>query len=391
MKKIILTVIAAAISYCIAYTQPCLPEGISFYTQEEIDNFQTNYPGCTEIEGNVLIGTYNFLDSTNIANLNSLNVLTVIEGSLIIAGNNLLTSLSGLNNLTSIGGNLEIGYGFYGGNPALISVTGLESLNTIEGSLFITYNDALTSLTGLENLTSIGGSMTIGDDVALISLAGLESLTSIGSGLYIGNTSLTSLTGLENLISLGGYITLSGNNNMTSLSSLENLNSTSNLLNIEIYVNNNLTNLFGLDNLNIESIESLTIFGNPSLSICNVQSVCEILEIPNIDININNNASGCYDYWEVLDSCLIINVAEIKTQQGLNIIPNPSKDIISITVPSLKTNAILSIFNVRGNKVIERQLKDNETQLNISDLPLGVYFVRLQNEKMVEVGKMVKE
>ena len=34
----------------------CLPEGITFTTQEQIDNFQTNYPGCTEIEGDVYIG-----------------------------------------------------------------------------------------------------------------------------------------------------------------------------------------------------------------------------------------------------------------------------------------------------------------------------------------------
>ncbi len=40
---------------------------------------------------------------------------------------------------------------------------------------------------------------------------------------------------------------------------------------------------------------------------------------------------------------------------------------------------------------MERQLTDTETQIDISALPRGVYFVRLQNEKMVEVGKMVKE
>ena len=36
-------------------SQPCLPEGIIFTTQAEIDNFQTSYPGCTEIEGDVTI------------------------------------------------------------------------------------------------------------------------------------------------------------------------------------------------------------------------------------------------------------------------------------------------------------------------------------------------
>jgi hypothetical protein len=48
----------------------CLPEGINFTTQAQIDNFQTNYPGCTEIEGDVLIL------GSNITNLTGLSVLT---------------------------------------------------------------------------------------------------------------------------------------------------------------------------------------------------------------------------------------------------------------------------------------------------------------------------
>lgn len=75
----------------------------------------------------------------------------------------------------------------------------------------------------------------------------------------------------------------------------------------------------------------------------------------------------------------------------LKLYPNPAKDKITISSSAKAGNAHLSIFNISGEKVIERQLIDNETQIDISTLPRGVYFVRLQNEKMVEVGKMVKE
>jgi hypothetical protein len=89
MKKMILTVIAAAISYNIVYTQPCLPEGITFSTQEQIDNFQTNYLGCTEIEGYVAI------HGNDITSLNGLNVVISIGGILHVQDNYVLTSLSG--------------------------------------------------------------------------------------------------------------------------------------------------------------------------------------------------------------------------------------------------------------------------------------------------------
>jgi len=101
---------------------PCLPEGIIISTQEQIDNFQVNYPGCIEIEGDVTI------NGDDISDLNGLDVLTAIGGSLTIESNNLLTSLAGLNSLTSIGGNLEII-----ANTVLSDITGLE--NIVAGSI----------------------------------------------------------------------------------------------------------------------------------------------------------------------------------------------------------------------------------------------------------------
>jgi photosystem II stability/assembly factor-like uncharacterized protein len=77
--------------------------------------------------------------------------------------------------------------------------------------------------------------------------------------------------------------------------------------------------------------------------------------------------------------------------QSLKIIPNPAKDKITLSSPAITGDTQLSIFNVNGEKVLERQLTQTETQIDISTLPRGVYFVKLQNEKIVEVGKMMKE
>ena len=76
MKKIILTVIAAAIGCSFVFPQPCLPEGITFTTQAQIDSFQINYPGCSEIMGTVVI------EGPIINNLDGLNVLTAVGGFL---------------------------------------------------------------------------------------------------------------------------------------------------------------------------------------------------------------------------------------------------------------------------------------------------------------------
>ncbi len=60
----------------------CLPFGNYYFnTQSEIDDFQANYPDCTDLEGNVVIR------GDDITNLNGLQVLTSIGGSLYIDNN----------------------------------------------------------------------------------------------------------------------------------------------------------------------------------------------------------------------------------------------------------------------------------------------------------------
>ncbi|MCD4745318.1 MAG: hypothetical protein K8R58_03370, partial [Bacteroidales bacterium] len=169
MKKLTLLIVLTFIFHAYALSQSCLPEGITFTTQAEINNFQTNYPNCTEIEGNVKI------NGNDITNLNGLNVLTAFGGYLLIgddySGNPVLTSLTGLDNVTSIGGHIEITY-----SNALTSLTGLDNVTSIGGYLWIKHNDALTSLIGLDNVTSIGGHLWITYNDALTSITGLDNV-----------------------------------------------------------------------------------------------------------------------------------------------------------------------------------------------------------------------
>ena len=100
--------------------QSCLPEGIIFSSQAQIDSFQTIYPGCAKIDGNVIIS------GPDIINLNELNSLDSIGGDLNINSNDVLVDLAGLEGLTFISEDLRI----YS-NPELLVLTGLDNLNFI--------------------------------------------------------------------------------------------------------------------------------------------------------------------------------------------------------------------------------------------------------------------
>jgi hypothetical protein len=425
MKRVIVLLVLV-VGMINASGQGCLPDGIEFSSQWDIDVFQANYSGCTEIIGDVKI------QDNTITNLNGLSVLNSIGGDLTIRYNNILTSLSGLNNLASIGGNVLIF-----DNDAISNITGMQNITHINGNLEISMNDELLSLTGLDNLTvvdgyfwmkhddkminlnglnnltiiggdlllfenddlfnfigldklsSIGGYLKIKDNVVLTSFEGLDSLISIGGDLIIEESiALTSLTGIENLTSIGGGISIMYNNELNNLSSLDHVSSIGG--DIKIYNNHSLINLSGLDNITSASIANLYIHENSLLSTCDVKCVCDYLVNPTGAIFIQNNAPGCNNQDEVNQSC---NAGFGENTFATNIVisPNPANEEITISLPSLTINTHLSIFNVSGEKAIEMQLTNPETQIDISALPRGVYFAHIQDEKDVNVKKFIKK
>jgi len=410
MKKfyILLIALLAENSALPQTTQPCsscLPDGFTFTTQEQIDNFQTDNPGCTEIEGDVEI------NGSDITNLNGLNVLTAFWGNLSVINNDALASLTGLDNVTSIGGAL-----YMNGNPALTSLTGLDNVTSFEGTLYISFNDALTSLTGLENLTSIGeglfiwrnpaltglsgldnvtaigGSLRINENDSLTSLAGLDNLTSIAGGYFViaGNASLTSLTGLDNLTSTSGHLLINFNPALTSLTGLENLTSIGG--DIEIRYNAALTSLMGLENMDASSINNIWIKHNNSLSNCEILSICDYLASPNGIVEIYNNAPGCNSQEEVLEACEFISVEDLTPESSFLIYSTSASSQITIetsTVPP--KNTYLTLYNLNGQQLIEQQITEPTTMIDVGALPGGIYFVRLTWEKGIQVGKFVRE
>jgi len=393
------------------FTLPCLPYGNYYlFTQDEIDNFATNYPGCTALEGSVHI---NGSDITNLYGLNGLisiagslsigeswfwgtDSLTNLEGldnlisigGLTIEANNALTSLSGLDGITSLNG-LEIAW-----NPVLASLSGLENLTSIEGGLNIKDNDALASLSELQGITSIGGHLRIRENDVLTSLSGLDNVTHIGGGFYIDyNNNLTNTTGMGSLTSIGGILYIMSNDMLTSLEGLNSANSIGDAL--RIFSNNSLTSLSGLDNIDASTIVSLGISGNSSLSTCEVKSVCDYLAAPNGNVYIHDNAPGCNTQEEVEEACDPVSVNEVGILDQLIIHPLPFTTSTTLTYEIQQPeNVILTIYDYLGKQVevIQENQPQGKQQLlwDADRYADGVYYYRLQIGEQTANGKMVK-
>jgi hypothetical protein len=499
MKKFIILLLFMAFIQGAALSQSCLPEGITFSTQEEIDNFQNNYPGCTEIEGEV---TINGLD---INNLSGLSVLTAVGGNLIIIKNDLLTSLAGLNALTTVGGYLEIGDVGDEGNLLLSSLNGLENLTSTGSGLTIRFNPSLTSFEGLNSLTSLGegGFLLIQVNDALTDITALSNLTLVGGPLRVEyNASLTTLAGLENIIPgsvtdlfitanslltncevqsicaylanptgtvfifnnapgcehpadiavacgttfdclpygfyhfysqsyidnfhigfpectvLNEYAVVSGDDitNLDGLGQitgvkgglrivynplLTNLNGLSNLTYVtdELWIQENaiLTSLMGLDSLQADSIGDLMITDNPALSICDVQSICDYLDLPGAILTISNNAPGCNNLQQVEDACNGTGIAEVSGQRSaVSFYPNPFSDFITLEYELEQDATVnLSICNYLGQRVVmivdgKQAAGRQQVRWNAEGMPAGIYFYRLTTDDYrLTTGKIV--
>ncbi|MHC1777728.1 MAG: T9SS type A sorting domain-containing protein [Lentimicrobium sp.] len=356
-----------------ACEQHCLPEGITFTTQEQIDNFQTNYPGCREIEGDVII------HGDNIENLNGLIALTSIGGNTYIEDDESLTSLNGLNNLAFIGGDLNLTVG------NLINFTGLEGLTYIGGNFEIRDDFVLINLTGLDNLASIGGYLSIGPRV----------LGGSGPPTIIPNTTLTSLTGLNSLTTIGGDLTIYGNDALTNLVALENLTSIGGDLKIGIsnYAdlisgNSSLTGLIGLENVDASSINNITIVDNSSLTKCEVQSICNYLVSPHGIIEIYDNAPGCSSPEEVNAACTF-SVEPVGLDNEIFIYPNPACKTVTISGSIAKAIREILIYNQTGQRIL--QSKSINNPLDISKLRPGMYIVELVTDQGKVREKLVVE
>ncbi len=351
-----------SISYCWNLVAQCPSGDIILSSQEDVTEFATNYPNCSEITKSLSIRSIEFSPS-NISDLSGLDGLTSIEGNLKIERNGPLSSLTGLENISSVGGNLQII-----GNISLTTLTDLSSLSELGGYIDISNNEALSTLQGLEGLNSVNGFLSVFDNNGLENLQGLENIITIGGELYIGsNDVLSGLGELSNLTSIGGRLALIYTV-LTSLEGLENLVS----INGELTLVDNftLTNLEGLEQINSNTITNVRLTNNPQLSVCSIENICDYLGIDMNTAEISENATGCGSREAILETCSPTKAVGNRPVLQLDIFPNPTTGLIQLL--NINTEQ-LYLFNTQGQRLAAVQLADQE--LDLSHFPPGNYYL----------------
>ena len=120
------------------------------------------------IMGNLVISDNRILDT-----LTGLDNLESIEGDLIITQTG-IRHISGLNMLVQIKGRIEISH-----NQDLTTINGFTCLDTLEAGIKITHNPTLKIINGFNKLLHIGGDLTIDQCAQLNAINGFCNLTNV--------------------------------------------------------------------------------------------------------------------------------------------------------------------------------------------------------------------
>ncbi len=93
----------------------------------------------------------------------------------------------------------------------------------------------------------------------------------------------------------------------------------------------------------------------------------------------------------VFDENTTLSVNGIATKMSANIYPNPATDVINVAVNGNNATVVgAEIYNVSGQMVYNGTVQNNSS-INISNLPDGMYYIRLNSSTANSTYKFVKQ
>ncbi|UOQ72353.1 hypothetical protein [Hymenobacter cellulosilyticus] len=356
MKQLLLFFLLCAITR-LGAAQQC---AFNLTSQKQVNDVAAS--GCTTALSLAIYGGSNAsTDPDKIVDLSPLSCITAVTGGVYISVGD-LTSLQGLANIRTIGGNLTINSAT--SNPSL-GVNSFQSLESVTGDVTIFNSSGLTAIAGFPSLRT-ARTVSITRNPALESITGFNALQATGLFSISQCTALRSINGFINLATLVGptsqepsQFNISNNPALqeilgfTSLSTVDNFSLTQNDALQQIP---SFANLRKVGNLVIQNCGRLTTIpgfsGGLQVNVCNVVANPLLQKIPGFNrlrvwqqLNINNNpalqkVSGFNN-----GSPAVVN---IDTNPGLTVISGFRNTVFSSNYIYVQNNALLDSISGFG-------------------------------------------
>jgi len=341
--------------------------------------------------------------------------LDTIQANFRIEQNHNLATIDIAENLKFIGGDLEIVR-----SDELIDLSGFEQLDSIQmiriitngvdfdiprfdslrfiENLQINNNRGLKRIDGFDNLQKVLKNLMFTGNDSLITIKGFNELDSIIRNCDIdGNWAVENLDAYLNLEFIGGHLDFSGFKELEKINGFQNLNRVNGPFYLALFrklidINNfssiehiggdlhlsglrKIKNILSLDKLDYVQLDSITIGGCDSLSVCHSYPICKFLEENIGPCYINTNKEGCNTREEILTQCATNNTQNLESSI-FKIYPNPSRDFLYIKSEENYQFTSFSIYNTLG--ILLEYDENTFDRIDISHLPAGMYTLILK-------------
>ena len=141
------------------------------------------------------------------------------------------------------------------------------------------------------------------------------------------------------------------------------------------------------DEVWIEGIGSLQDVTRPFPGLFITDNYWELVSVNISDDFIYTNEAYTTD---LIRNCLVSDIEAVEHSNPIRFYPNPASDYIRIDINSCSNSYSFELFNLHGQKVIDR-LIENNTAISVEELMEGMYVYRLIDKKNIYTGKIIVE
>ncbi|OFX31041.1 MAG: hypothetical protein A2X08_18245 [Bacteroidetes bacterium GWA2_32_17] len=100
--------------------------------------------------------------------------------------------------------------------------------------------------------------------------------------------------------------------------------------------------------------------------------------------------NGYYGVWRRTISEMI-GIDEVNENNILTVYPNPASKNINIKTTIQSKDAMVSIFNIQSQLLLQQPLYKENTEINISTLTKGMYIIKVKSDKGIVTNKFIKQ